>query len=199
MSEEVKKRSWGRTRPRANVTVINGEEIEETLQGIEEECKKRALTSQSEQAKPVSQSVGINLQQPELLNNERLIEALRKVKVPIPVYSDGRPSRERLLFLYRTNVLPKPQRKRQIWKRRCKEQSNYEGSGGGSRDGGELEVNDGRDDWATNGAGLSAVLTEKKRYTFRAIFRELVKVCTNIISLLFGNPISESRLLACMY
>jgi len=62
----------------------------------------------------------LDLQQPELMSNERLVEALAKIKVPIPVYSDGSPSRERLLYLYRTYILPQPQRVRHQWRRKAR-------------------------------------------------------------------------------
>lgn len=103
--KEMKRRSWGKTTHR-EITVINREKIEETLKTIAEETKKCQATSDES-----NRSVGIvDLQYPELMSNDSLITALKRIKVPIPVYSDGKPSRERLLYLYRMNVLPRPQR-----------------------------------------------------------------------------------------
>lgn len=176
---KVKKRSWGKTRRREKVVVINREEIEETLQNFAKECResksKIQLTSQQNHEKSgCVVPVGMDLQQPELMSNERLIEALKRIKVPIPVYADGSPSRERLLYLYKTNVLPRPQRNKQQWGRRGRRRrgrSNGDGAGGwGGEEGGEMDTGG---DWFTDGSGGSCTSLRIKRYINAS--RELVK------------------------
>lgn len=138
-AQKERRRSWGKTKHR-EVTVINREKIEETLSSIAEEEKKRKLISSVNTARStggVEYTGGGDLQFPELMSDEALVTALKRIKVPIPVYSDGRPSRERLLYLYKTNVMPRPQRKRE---RRLR------GSQGNNQ--AVMEV----DDWCANGA-----------------------------------------------
>ena len=135
MSVELKKRRWGKARPRVNVTVINKADLEDTLQKLEEEVKERksrpiVTSQQSSENLKSTLFTGIDLQQPQLMSNERLIEALRKIKVPIPVYLDGSPSRERLLYLYRTYVLPQPQRSKQQWGRKKRLRGKRRNNGG---------------------------------------------------------------------
>lgn len=117
----------------------------------------------------------MDLQQPELMSDERLVEALKRIKVPIPVYADGQPSRERLLYLYKTNVWPQPQRERQQWRRRRRRNDNWEDGGVGGEwgeEGMKMEVNDGRDDWSTNRAGGRSVLLKKKWYLLLTVARK---------------------------
>ena len=52
----------------------------------------------------------IDLQHPDLMNNDSLVKYLRDIKVPIPMYPDGTPSRERLIYLFKKHVTPQPQR-----------------------------------------------------------------------------------------
>ena len=138
-----KKRSWGKTR-RREVTIINREEMEETLQTLAEEVRQSKVNSGMD-----GENTGIHLQYPELMSNETLIKALRQLKVPIPVYPDGHPSRERLLYLYKANVLPRPQRNR--WRRRKRLLSNDS----------KMEVAHSDDDWTVGNDGSS--LPHRKR------------------------------------
>ncbi len=99
MTEKIgKRRSWGKAKRREDITIINREGMEDILQKIDEEDKEKIKITE------------IDLQYPELMSNEVLTKALKRIKVPIPVYPDGSPSRERLLYLYKLNVLPRPQR-----------------------------------------------------------------------------------------
>lgn len=107
-SAEKAKRRWGKTRHRDKITIVDRMEIEDTLQKFAEEVK--SFKERDEVASTPKQNHELDLQQPELMSNFTLVEALKKIKVPIPVYADGRPSRERLLYLYRQHVMPRPQR-----------------------------------------------------------------------------------------
>ncbi len=116
----VTKRRWGKCRPREQVTVITKEDLNDTLSKCAQEAKeaqerkaKTTVTSQSGSNDVKLSFNAIDLQQPQLMSNDRLIQALKKINVPIPIYPDGSPSRERLLYLYRTFVLPQPQRNKQ--------------------------------------------------------------------------------------
>lgn len=140
-----KKRAWGKTE-RKEITIINRENIEETLRNMSEEAKKCTVTSEE------STRV-MNLQYPELMSDEALVVALKRIKVPIPVYSDGRPSRERLLYLYKTNVLPRPQRSQ--WKDHKRKRS----AGVTSQESTEMEV-DHHGDWSIDGT----TVLNRKRY-----------------------------------
>ncbi len=115
MAAQKQKRSWGKTKQRDEVTIINHEKIKGTLQRIAEE-NKRSQSILKKGSTTNSKSTGVDLQYPELMSNDALVAALKRIKVPIPVYPDGTPSRERLMYLYKNNVLPRPQRSR--WKRR---------------------------------------------------------------------------------
>ena len=125
MSAEVKKRrSWGKSLQRDAVTVLDGNGLKDTLKKLEEEAREnksriketlKVYNNGDSNTNPPSLS-SLELQQPELMSNDRLVDALTKIKVPIPVYPDGSPSRERLLYLYRTYVLPRPQRARRQWR-----------------------------------------------------------------------------------
>lgn len=156
--ELPKKRRWGKARTRDSVTVIGNNELEDSLQKLEEERKERKslviATSQehNDSGSIKSTSFGVlDLQQPQLMSNERLIEALKKINVPIPVYPDGSPSRERLLYLYRTFVLPQPQRNKQQWGRR-----RFRGK---RKNNGEM-INSGKGDWWENGDNVEGMAVD---------------------------------------
>lgn len=146
----AKKRSWGKSRQREEVTIINREKLEETLQTLAEEAKKCKTTSILSNKATTSTSTGeMDLQYPELMSDESLVTALKRIKVPIPVYPDGRPSRERLLHLYRTNILPRPQRSRR--KRRRVSGVSQDDQGSSVM---EVEVED-HSEWDANSGGSS--------------------------------------------
>ena len=161
--EKKEKRSWGRTKHK-EVTVINQEKIEETLQSLAEEVKQRELASSvsytssaSGAPGPAGAGEGVDLQYPELMSDDALAAVLKRIKVPIPVYPDGRPSRERLLYLFKTNVLPRPQRNQRKRKRQLRDSAMVSrGDDGGTA----MEV----DDWSTNGAQTnSSTEIQRKR------------------------------------
>ena len=172
-SSEKAKRRWGKTRNRDKITIVDRMEIEDTLQKFAEEVK--SFKERHEAASTPKQNHGVDLQQPELMSDFALIEALTKIKVPIPVYADGRPSRERLLYLFRQHVIPRPQRQsRRHGKRRERKLR---------RTGGQIETSasskaqeaesvamevDGTaesdDFWALNSDGSWVVPLERKRY-----------------------------------
>lgn len=157
MSEQKeRRRSWGRTKHR-EVTVIDQKKIEETLHSFAEEVRKREVVSNEIS---VESTGGIDLQYPELMSNDALISALKRIKVPIPVYPDGSPSRERLLYLFKTNVLPRPQRKQWKQKRRLQGSIVSHDDHGGSA----MEV----DDWCAGGAQTAEL--QRKRYTMKQLF-----------------------------
>ena len=106
---EKTKRRWGKSRHREKITIVDRMEIEDTLQKFAEEVKSFKDRHEVARTPPNNEP---DLQQPELMSNFALIEALRKIKVPIPVYADGKPSRERLIYLFRQHVTPRPQRTR---------------------------------------------------------------------------------------
>lgn len=47
-----------------------------------------------------------------MISNDDLIKSLVQIKVPIPRYDNGEPSRERLIHLFKQHVIPRPQRDR---------------------------------------------------------------------------------------
>lgn len=171
---QKEKRSWGRTKHR-EVTVVNQEKIEETLHSLAEEAAKKA------EFIPDEASRNTDLQFPELMSDDALIAALKAIKVPIPVYSDGRPSRERLLYLYKTNVLPRPQRNQK--RRRLRGSGISQSSEGG---GTAMKA----DDWCVNGAQRNniAELQRKRRVQ-----------CTSGVSSFVGLPSSFDAHLVSMY
>ena len=100
--KQTKRRSWGRSTQREKVNIVENMELEvpDRLKPVTESASATKRTK-------------IDLQLPELLATEKLLELLTSLRVPIPVYEGGQPSRDRLVFLYRKHVLPRPQRLRQ--------------------------------------------------------------------------------------
>ena len=102
-SKAVKKRAWGKSKEQDKVTIIENMELE-----LPDKPKlDDSRTVIDEDRKEVT-----DLQHPEMLSNERLVKVLSEMKVPIPVYQNGSPSRDRLIYLFRKYVMPRPQRKR---------------------------------------------------------------------------------------
>lgn len=149
---KAKRRSWGKTKPREEISIINHEKIEETLKAIAEETKHSEVSLER------SSSNLTDLQYPELMSNDALVTRLKYIKVPIPVYPDGKPSRERLLHLYKVHVLPRPQRAK--WRNRKKK------NGGMSQDD-QMEV----DDWSVKADGNSSTILQRKRYLSASIIQ----------------------------
>ena len=100
MAGVVKKRAWGRSRPiTQGVTLLDNTEVEELIKMTVCEGKS-------------SMHATIDLQHPEMISNDELIQTLVQMKVPIPRYDNGEPSRERLIYLFKNHVTPRPQRDR---------------------------------------------------------------------------------------
>ena len=91
LEKVAKRRSWGKPRQREKIASVDNMEMDEVMGQSEAHAK-------------------VDLQHPEMMKTEGLVEVLTSMKVPIPVYSDGRPSRERLVYLFRKHVTPRPQR-----------------------------------------------------------------------------------------
>ena len=172
-SIEKAKRRWGKTRNREKITIVDKMEIEETLQKFAEEVK---LSEKRHEVAPTpKQNHELDLQQPELMSDFALVEALKKIKVPIPVYVDGRPSRERLIYLFRQHVIPRPQRQgRRPLRRRYRKLKR---SGGQTETPASCKIEeagpvamevDGTaesdDYWALNSDGSWVLPLERKRY-----------------------------------
>ncbi len=90
-----------------------------------------------------------DLQHPELLSDDRLVNVLAGMRVQVPVCSDGRPSRERLSYLFRKHVTPQPQR----------EGCDRRRQGGGRRWRGVVAMEIGHDhqrsDWSDGDSGTT--------------------------------------------
>lgn len=103
-SEKVaKKRAWGKPRQREKIAIIDRIELME----VDEPPKETPNVN------PRPKTHEIDLQHPELLGTETMVEILSEMRVLIPVYPDGEPSRERLIYLFRKHVTPRPQRTRE--------------------------------------------------------------------------------------
>ena len=141
--------------------MVDKDKIEATLQSLAEEAKKASLVAPRSDT---SQNVaGFDLKLPELMNNDELVGALKRIKVPIPVYADGRPSRERLLYLYKTNVMPRPQRNR--WKRGRNKRPGVVQPAAlqqEEEEDGEMEVDHEGQNWSVNGTDT----TQRKRSVY---------------------------------
>ena len=107
MASAPRKRAWGRSKHRNEITVVDEMEIE-LAEKESRECKK------------IRSDAKHGLHHPELMTNDELIAVLQKMRVPVPVYPDGNPNRERLVFLFRRHVTPRPQRTRQTRRSRCR-------------------------------------------------------------------------------
>lgn len=105
-----KKRCWGKSN-REKINIIENMELE-----ILDEVDCSSTSDLSAQANHMTISdnndANIDLQHPELLTNAQMVDLFTERRVPVPVYEDGSYSRERLLFLFRKHILPKPQRKK---------------------------------------------------------------------------------------
>ncbi len=108
MTEDGKsrKRAWGKTKHRGKgPPVAETESMECNDASAVKRIKLNDDTSRESSSK-------IDLQHPELMSNTTLVSLLSEYKVPIPVYADGTPSRERLMYLARKHITPQPQRPR---------------------------------------------------------------------------------------
>ena len=98
-SGSVKRRSWGKPRHR-DVVNISSMDLDIT------EAKVTERTSNL-----------TDLQHPEGLCSQTMINILTSRKVKVTSGPDERPSRETILYLFQKYVVPRPQRKR-FWRKR---------------------------------------------------------------------------------
>lgn len=105
--EKPRKRAWGKTKNRGKRPPAL-EAVEDDVEILGEPVKRIKLSNDGEENAQHS----IDLQHPELMSDSVLVKALTNIKVPIPIYSDGTPSRERLIHLFKKHVTPRPQRTR---------------------------------------------------------------------------------------
>lgn len=109
VEKAVKRRSWGKARNREKIAVIDKMEVDVLMKD------SNASRSADKRVTCVDTS-DIDLQHPELMASDTMIAILSQRRVPIPVYEDGNPSRERLIYLFKKHVTPQPQRD-SYWRR----------------------------------------------------------------------------------
>ena len=107
VEKAVKRRSWGKARSREKIAVIDQMEVDVLMKESSRSADKRAACVDTSD---------IDLQHPELMASDTLTAILSQRRVPIPVYEDGNPSRERLVYLFKKHVTPQPQRD-SYWRR----------------------------------------------------------------------------------
>ena len=107
VEKAVKRRSWGKARSREKIAVIDQMEVDVLMKESSRSADKRATCVDTSD---------IDLQHPELMASDTLTAILSQRRVPIPVYEDGKPSRERLIYLFKKHVTPQPQRD-SYWRR----------------------------------------------------------------------------------
>lgn len=98
-SGPAKRRSWGKCRQKEKVLCIDHMDVAE----LTKTNKSTYNRSRSE-----------DLQHPELMSNQTIVDHLSEMKI---VITDRELSRERLFYLFRKHVSPKPQRS-SFWRRR---------------------------------------------------------------------------------
>ena len=98
-SGSVKRRSWGKPRHRDVVNISN-------------------MDLDVAEAKVMERTSNLtDLQHPESLCSQTMIDILTSRKVTVTSGPDERPSRETILYLFRKYVVPRPQRKG-FWRKR---------------------------------------------------------------------------------
>ena len=95
-----KKRSWGKSREREKVSIVDQMEIEQLTKTPE------AGTSETE----ACSSGTASLQHPHLMSDAQLENILRVMKVPLPSSTNEESRRDQLVGLYKKHVMPRPQR-----------------------------------------------------------------------------------------
>lgn len=108
-NQPTKRRSWGRSREREKVVFVDQMEID---------LLTRGETANEVRETPRSRTV--ELQHPELMKNHQLVAILKEMRVPLPVPSNGEPSRGDLLCLFKKHIVPRPQRTCLTGKRRMR-------------------------------------------------------------------------------
>ena len=99
MASVPRKRAWGRSKHRDDITVADEKGIE-------------LAEKESREVKRTRRDTDSDLQYPEGMTNDELVAILKKMRVPLPVSTGENPSRESLLRLFRRHVTPRPQRTR---------------------------------------------------------------------------------------
>ncbi len=151
--EKQRKRAWGKTKNRGK-----GPPVVETIEGdtdtSREPAKKIKLMSDEE----TINKQAIDLQYPELMTDSTLVAMLSNMKVPIPVYPDGTPSRERLIYLFKKHVTPQPQRtggRGRFWKKRSGVNRGYSTSGA-------APMNIKEHDWSGSNVSIITAISRKR-------------------------------------
>ena len=98
--QPTKKRSWGKSREREKVVIVDQMEIEALT-------KQPVATTNEKNSIPVGSS---SLLHPNLLSDHQLESILREMKVPLLAPSKEESRRDQLLCLFKRHVVPKPQR-----------------------------------------------------------------------------------------
>ena len=168
--KQAKRRAWGKPREREKVVCVDQMEIDK----LAEETGTGIRLEETDQSGKAANEV-TNLQRPELMRNQQLMAALKKMGVPLPVSTSEKQSREQLLYLFKKHVMPRPQRKRLTVKRRRRQQLTTTDDGGsqddamewGSASTGREEEGGGRvgvDDWSED--------VNRKRLIFQSLCQQ---------------------------
>ena len=159
----TKKRSWGRSMQREKINIVENMELE---------IPDKPMTAGDSKAElaPISNETSVDLQHPEFLSTAKLVNLLTEHKVPIPVYEDGSTSRDRLLFLFKKHIVPRPQRKnrqKHIYKDQIYKQQNEMGVANTI----DWDLSNESRSWDGGGKGNGGVLG--KRYVLFALLAML--------------------------
>ena len=145
-SKPAKRRVWGKPRERDKVVYVDQMEIELLSDASGTDANLNMGESHCSESKVV------DLQRPELMANYQLVASLKEMRVPLPDPAGGEQSRERLLYLFKKHVMPRPQRNRLTGKRRRHQLAKAAGDGGTRDDAMEWVTatrrEDGGDDWS---------------------------------------------------
>ena len=145
---KVRRRQWGKCREKEKILILENMDLE-----IPDPIDKGIGEKKRDGDGGKSSEKSLDLQHPEMLSNQSLTDILTKHHIPIPVYSDGHPSRERLLYLFHIHIQPRPQRLRQMRKKRLRtpptqsDHTNMEWLDGG---GDETDIANGWEDIKSN-------------------------------------------------
>ena len=153
MAKQEKRRSWGRARSKEKIAIVDQMEVDVLVKETGSVDKLTDVTCMATDS--------VDFQHPEIMSSESLVAILSQMRVPIPVYEDGKPSRERMIYLFKRHVTPRPQRDtywRQLGRRRKRRRGEDI----------PMEVDDtcsGAGDWALNsGGGCAESPVQRKRW-----------------------------------
>ena len=152
----MRRKSWGKSHRKDRQVIAITDQMEIDVEPV----KVAAIASRVATSAADPRGDGLDLQQPELLSSEALVRVLSERRVPIPVYPDGKPSRERLVHLFRRHVTPRPQREggARAWRGRGKRRRPEEAM--------EVEVGSRSalwDEWARSGESRVCGETQPKK------------------------------------